>query len=53
MKTYKIYTTEGKFVSSAKGTNISSNDTSIYVYSDGTVVAIIPLSGGFVVVEEQ
>ena len=53
MKTYAIYTAEGKTVTEVKGTNISANDSSIYIYSGDFVIAIIPFTGRFAVIEVQ
>lgn len=51
MKTYVIYSAEGKNVAEVKGTQIISGDKSIIIQAGDSVVAVIPFTGKFAVVE--
>ena len=51
MKTYIIYTAEGKTVAAVKGTRIVSGDKSIIIQQGDITVAVIPFEGRFAVVE--
>lgn len=52
MKTYKIYTSEGKYVASAKGDRLSHVPGFISVYAGNELVAVMSSEGGYVIVCE-
>jgi len=49
MKTYNVYTKEGKSVGSVKGDELATGTNAILIRANGKIVAMIPYESGCVV----